>query len=404
MGITQLPSAAHRAFQTRSAGSHIFTSGGRRRVHCRRLHSIAVRWRSAGHLRALAAEVNKCMPRQPSLAFRSQDVRRKVWMLEAKKRSLRPARARKLSSVILKLQRKVKYINRQQHRSDFRDALRRTFEVRDEAQLAQWSNYITQHQQTARAAGLKWATECYTKNDWAGQPKPSSQALNEVLLHLVKVPGYEYSTWSRGRLCFEAQNLLHIYDNIPPEAGSKEYRKARIRMIRDMMSQSSLEREQAKGLSVSSGELAEAQHALFGPDDQRWSMLPLEMTPWFYKEKNFQWTGIRSWVGLEVHKLPLRASAIANAHLLPRITQAIATKGKHQGNEPEKSTNSTKCEWYKIVDESTEDIQMGLDNGSEAKESDGCGQSTNGERKLNDYQRFGSPFPSPDDYPWALGS
>ncbi|KAL8787357.1 MAG: hypothetical protein Q9213_002240 [Squamulea squamosa] len=276
-------------------------------------------------------------------------------------------------------------------------------EVRDETRLAQWSNYITQHQQTARAAGLKWATECYMKNDWGGQPKPSSQALNEVLLHLVKVPGYEYSTWSGGRLCFEARNLLYVYDNITPEAGSEECRKARIRMIRDMMSQGLLEQEQAKGLSVSSEELAEAQNALFGTDDQRWSMLPLEMTPWFYKEKNFQWTGIRSWVGLEVHNLPLRSSATADVRPLPQTAQAIAIEGKHEGNESEKTTSSRKSEWYSMEDRTTEDIQTGLDNGSEGKESDGGAKCTNGVKHLSDLHGFGNPFPSPDDYPWALG-
>ncbi|KAL8757349.1 MAG: hypothetical protein Q9199_002277 [Rusavskia elegans] len=174
------------------------------------------------------------MPRQPSLAFRSQGVRRKVWMLKAKKQGPRPERASKLSSIVLKLEKKIKYMDRQQHRGEFKDSLRRVSRIEDEYRLTQWSNYITQHQQSARAAGFKWATDCYLKNDWAGQPTPSSQALNEILLHLVKVPGYDYSSWSRSRLCSEAQSLLHIYDNIPPKLGTEEFKKARVRMIADM--------------------------------------------------------------------------------------------------------------------------------------------------------------------------
>lgn len=127
MGITQTPSGAHRAFQPRNAGSRIVTSGGRHRAHHhQRIHTAAAQ-RPMERRRTSAGKVNTFMPRQPSLAFRSQVVRRKVWMLEAKKQGLRPERASKLSSIVLKLKKKIKYMNRQQHRGEFRDSLRRVF-------------------------------------------------------------------------------------------------------------------------------------------------------------------------------------------------------------------------------------------------------------------------------------
>ena len=49
-------------------------------------------------------------------------------MLEARRQELRPGRASKPSSIVLKLQKKVKYMCRQQHRSEFQDSLRRVFE------------------------------------------------------------------------------------------------------------------------------------------------------------------------------------------------------------------------------------------------------------------------------------
>ena len=52
-----------------------------------------------------------------------------------------------------------------------------------------------------------------------------------------------------------------------------------------MIFQGALQKELSKGFSVSDEELAEAQQALFPADDRRWSELPLEMTPSFYKEK-----------------------------------------------------------------------------------------------------------------------
>lgn len=271
--------------------------------------------------------------------------------------------------------------------------------VEDESRLTQWSNYITQHQQSARAAGLKWATDCYLKNDWAGQPTPSSQALNEILLHLVKVPGYDYSSWSRSRLCSEAQSLLHIYDNIRPKLGTEEFKKARIRMIADMIFQGALQRELAKGFCVTDEELAEAQQALFPADDRRWSLLPLEMTPWFYKEKNFQWLGVQSWVGVQEHELPLRICGTTSASPLLLTTQGTGTAGKLKSNDHEMTANPTNGKASGNEDGIMEDVAVGAEEDGEKHYE----KSSDFKELSTDRDKFGDPFPAPDDYPWALG-
>ncbi|KAI4259637.1 MAG: hypothetical protein L6R42_004484 [Xanthoria sp. 1 TBL-2021] len=320
------------------------------------------------------------MPRQPSLAFRSQDVRRKVWMLKAKKQGLRPERASKLSRIVLKLEKKIKYMDRQQHRGEFKDSLRRVSE-------------------SARAAGFKWATDYYLKNDWAGQPTPSSQALNEILLHLVKVPGYDYSSWSRSRLCSEAQSLLYIYDIIPPKLGTEEFKKARVRMIADMNFQGALQQELAKGFCVSDEELAEAQQALFPTDDRRWSLLPLEMTPWFYKENNFQWLGVQSWIGVQEHELPLRISITTSARPLLLTTQGTGPAGKLKSKDHEMPANPINGKASGNEDGIMEDLAVGA---AEDKH-DHCEKSSDVKESSSDRDKFGDPFPAPDDYPWAFG-
>ncbi|KAL8671402.1 MAG: hypothetical protein Q9168_004093 [Polycauliona sp. 1 TL-2023] len=338
------------------------------------------------------------MPRRASLAFRSQDVRRKVWMLEAKRKGLRPERARELSSILSKLQKKVKYMNRQQHRGEFKDSLRRIFKVEDEHSLTQWSKYITDHQQTARAAGLKWATECYMKNDWAGQPTPSSQVLNEILLHLVKVPGYDYSTWSRNRLCHEAQYLLSVYDKIPPSTSSDEFKKAKVRMIADMMFQEVLQSELAKGLAVSSEELAEAQQALAPTNDPRWNLLPLEMTPLFYKEKHLQWLGVQNWTVSEVNGLPLRGfTAISDRPVLSKATSSLGTL---RGNNKEETTSLVHGRALCHEDDMMQDVAMGSQHLGENDGWEDCEHIKEAKETPNDYHKFGNPFPSPDDFPW----
>ncbi len=128
MGITQALSGAHRAFKPRNSESRIVTSGGRLRAHHHQGFHTPGRQRPMIRRRTSAGKVNTFMPRQPSLALRSQVLRRKVWMLEAKKQGLRPARASKLTSILLKLKKKVKYMNRQQYRGEFRDSLRRVFQ------------------------------------------------------------------------------------------------------------------------------------------------------------------------------------------------------------------------------------------------------------------------------------
>ncbi|CAO1606038.1 hypothetical protein XANCAGTX0491_009537 [Xanthoria calcicola] len=338
------------------------------------------------------------MPRQPSLTFRSQVLRRKVWMLEAKKQGLRPGRASKLTSILLKLKKKVKYMNRQQHRGEFRDSLRRVFQIEDEFQLKQWTNYITQHQQSARAAGLKWATDCYLKNDWAGQPVPSSQALNDILLHLVKVPGYDYSSWSRSRLCCEAQSLLHFSDSIPLELGTEAFKKARVRMIADMMFQDALQQEFAKGFSVTDEELAEARQALFPADDRRWSLLALEMTPWFYNEKNFEWSGIQNWTGVKEHELPLRIRGTTSARRSLLTTQDTDNSGKLRSNDDESTATSMNGQTFGNGDTVMEDFAVGTQD----DEHDRCENSIGFNVLSSDRVQFGDPFPAPDDYPWAL--
>ncbi|KAL8684148.1 MAG: hypothetical protein Q9224_006571, partial [Gallowayella concinna] len=62
----------------------------------------------------------------------------------------------------------------------------------------------------------------------------------------------------------------------------------------------------AKGMKVTSEELAEAQSGLFPADDGRWGMLPL-----IYRVKNIEWRGIHSWEEVQEHKLPLRLAALS---------------------------------------------------------------------------------------------
>lgn len=139
-------------------------------------------------------------------------------------------------------------------------------------------------------------------DNWGGPSVPSRQAIEQVFLHFVTPPGYDCSKgWPRHLLGMETQFFLRIYDRTPLDPGSKEFRKARIGMVSDMLFKGVLAQEQAKGLVVSSEEIAEAQAALFPADDERWRLIPLT-----YTVKNIEWMGVQSWVGVEEHKLPLR--------------------------------------------------------------------------------------------------
>ncbi|KAL8922789.1 MAG: hypothetical protein Q9172_003423 [Xanthocarpia lactea] len=206
------------------------------------------------------------------------------------------------------------------------------------------------------------------------------------------------------RLCSEARSLLHVYDRLPLEPGSEECKRARVRMIVDMMFHGVLEQEQAKGLYVSGEEVAEAQQALFPADDQRWGMLPLEMTPWFYKEKNIQWAGVQSWAGLKECELPLQPSAIAGADLLPPTIPSTTTRHNLNDKECEKTTNLTKFKVFGNRDRSIKDIAIGPRKKSNEEETYGGEASSAFKGESNGYHKFGSPFPSPDDYSWAQGN
>ena len=238
------------------------------------------------------------------------------------------------------------------------------------------------------------------RHDWAGQPAPSAQALNEILLHLVKVPGYDYSSWSRNRLCPESQDLLHIYDNLPPEPGTEEFQKAKVRMVAEMMFQGVLQQELAKGLCVSDEELAEAQQALFPTDDKRWSLLPLEMTPRFYKEKNFQWLGIQSWSNLGASSLPLRTHDITNDSQVLPISQCIGGTGTLKDYVHHRTASLEEIRVESNQDESIEGVPSRPD---EKGEHDKLNDSGAFKESSTDHNKFGNPFPEPDDYPWANG-
>ncbi|KAL8876895.1 MAG: hypothetical protein Q9198_004986 [Flavoplaca austrocitrina] len=238
------------------------------------------------------------------------------------------------------------------------------------------------------------------RNDWAGQPAPSAQALNEILLHLVKVPGYDYSSWSRNRLCPEAQDLLHVYDNLPPEPDTEEFKKAKVRMVAEMMFQGVLQQELAKGLCVIDEELAEAQQALFPADDKRWSLLPLEMTPRFYKEKNFQWLGIQSWSNLGASSLPLRTHDITNVSQVLPTYQCIGGTGTLKDYFHRRTASLEETRVVSNQDESIEGVTSGPDDKGEHDKLNDSGAFRESSR---DHNKFGNPFPEPDDYPWAFG-
>ncbi|KAL8803953.1 MAG: hypothetical protein Q9200_006013 [Gallowayella weberi] len=306
MGTKSLSTTVvHRAAQVRGAATRTSHDGGRYRSRHHQRHHSDVKRRPRPGPRTSAEEVNTVMPRRPSLTFKSQDARRKLWMLEARKQGSSLTRAHKLSNIISKLEKKLMYINRQQCREDSEESLGRVFNVAHGGRLARWRNYITQHQEIARVAGLKWARECFMNDDWGGMSVPPRQAIEQVFLHFVTPPGHDCSKgWPRHLLCLESQHLLRVYDNSPLKPGSKESQKARVRVISDMILKGALAQEQAKGLKVTSEELTEAQSAMFPADDGRWGMLPL-----IYTVKNIEWRGVHSWTEVEEHELPLRLTA-----------------------------------------------------------------------------------------------
>ena len=46
-----------------------------------------------------------------------------------------------------------------------------------------------------------------------------------------------------------------------------------------------------------------------------------------------------------------------------------------------------------------DDIAIGM----EENEHEDCQNSNDSKESLVDHDKFGAPFPAPDDYPWALG-
>ncbi|KAL8794589.1 MAG: hypothetical protein Q9182_007616, partial [Xanthomendoza sp. 2 TL-2023] len=247
-------------------------------------------------------KVSEPLLKGPSLTFKSQDPRRRLWILEARKQGSGLTQAQKLSNIVSKLEKKLMYINRQQCREDFKESLGHVF---NERRLTGWRNYITQHQEVSRVAGLNWTRKCFMNDDWGGISVHPLQAIEQVFLHFVTPPGHDCSKgWPRHLLCLESQHLLWVYDNGPLKPGSKELQKARVRVISDIISKVVLAQEQAKGLKVSSEELAEAQTAMFPADDGRWGLLPL-----IYTVKNIEWRGVHNWTAVEEHELPLRLTA-----------------------------------------------------------------------------------------------
>lgn len=193
--------------------------------------------------------------------------------------------------------------------------------------------------------------------------------------------------------------MLQIYDSVPLELGTEAFKRARVRMVADIMLQDALQQELAKGFSVTDEELAEARQALFPADDRRWSLLPLEMTPWFYKEKNFEWSGIQSWTGVKEHELPLRTRSTTSARRLLLTAQGIGNAGKPKSNDDESTATSMKSQTFGNGDTILENFAVG----TEVDEHDRCENSTGLNVLSSDRVQFGDPFPAPDDYPWALG-
>ncbi|KAL8652758.1 MAG: hypothetical protein Q9226_004130 [Calogaya cf. arnoldii] len=160
-----------------------------------------------------------------------------------------------------------------------------------------------------------------------------------------------------------------------------------------------LQQELAKGFCVSDEELAEAQQALFPADDRGWSQLPLEMTPCFYKEKTFQWSGVQSWVGLRECELPLRMCGITGGRPLFQTISGSASAGKVKGHGHELTTDLSKDKASGNEDELMEDVAVG----AEEDEHDRPKNSSKFKESSNEHDKFGDPFPAPEDYPWALG-
>lgn len=130
MGTTTSSTAAHRAFRNRGTATRTSVGGGRHRSHRLQPRHRGHKVHPGGHLRASAEEVNKIMPRSPSLAMKSQVARRKLWMLAARNQGASLTRAQKFSNIISKLEKKLLYIDRQQCREDFRKSLGQIFNGR----------------------------------------------------------------------------------------------------------------------------------------------------------------------------------------------------------------------------------------------------------------------------------
>ena len=103
--------------------------------------------------------------------------------------------------------------------------------------------------------------------------------------------------FSREQLSPKALEILELYDTLLPRPGSKEFAKARIRMVRDIIWQGALGQQIANGLKVSQQELTTAWlglHEMANGDILQLVTKNVEI----YQTRELVWWGVKRWEGL----------------------------------------------------------------------------------------------------------
>lgn len=144
---------------------------------------------------------------------------------------------------------------------------------------------------------------------------PSREAFADIIAHFLALPPHISYRWPRARVCYVAKLFLEMYDKHHITPGSKEMVKARIRMVREMVLEGALGVEMQEGLEISQYEVSQAmlgltENVVGGIVTHGWKLLELPQNAHFYKEKEIDWKGVKSWVSVRQDQLPLRSHLI----------------------------------------------------------------------------------------------
>ncbi|KAL9026597.1 MAG: hypothetical protein Q9196_004761 [Gyalolechia fulgens] len=223
--------------------------------------------------------VNTIVPRAASVEFRHQRCRRELWMAKAQAKQAKPRVKPHMRRLVAQQQ------------------------PAEHNRLAAWEKHVREDQGTTRLAGHSWAVQCFNTDNWGPYSAPSRDDFRSLLAHFrssLKHP--------RNKMSPKALQLLKYYDTLPLQPNSTELAKARIRMVREMMLLGVLEQEKAKGLQVSAREERKAELGLIPNGQGGWMMLDIPERAIFWREKDIEWDGVQSWVGISGYELPLRSA------------------------------------------------------------------------------------------------